>query len=371
MKWVKKYDKGAIKDAYLSNDSAGRGTSLTPSTSQQTNGHATSGDAVAAARAAAASASASSKSRREPSLKKETSSPPPAPHRETEEEQHAQQKEDAPVMPEEEKSKELPEEPKKAAGEKEKGEENTVPFPAPATEEKSAEEAAPAPPPKDNDTPAPRVEAAPAPVAAAVATPEPSTNDGKKSGKEGKGLRKLFNKKKNRASKLPPSTSGNVNKMAQDEPSATEQQDEPTEQIPAHAEPTLDSDNLGAEAAPEETVAEDVQENSMETSDTAEATEEAAATSERKADDAGDAAPSANGRKAKHDEAEGDDADKNGLTKSASPGVQDRWAQIRKNAANRAATRHVDERDRSLPRKSGDGEEDTSGEESKSKPIGF
>ena len=383
MKWVKKYDKGAVKDAYLSNDNAGRGTSLTPSTSQQTNGHASSGDAVAAAKAAAASASASSKSRRELSPKEKTPSPP-APQREAEEEQSVQQKDETLVKPQEEESKKLPEKPKEATEEKEREEGNTVPSPTPVTDEKQtqpAEEAAPAPPPKDTDTSAPEIEAAPAPVAAAVPTPASPANDGKKSVKEGKGFRKLFNKKKNRASKLPPGASGDLKKMAQEEPQATEQQDETTEQAPVHGEstekpstaeqvePTLDSDNLGAEtpvAAPEKAVAEDAQEDTKGTSDTAETTEEAAAAFETKEDDANDAALAANGRKSKHDEAEGDEADKNGLTKSASPGVQDRWAQIRKNAANRAATRHVEERDRSLPRKSGEGEEDTSGEESKS-----
>ncbi|RCI13126.1 hypothetical protein L249_1280 [Ophiocordyceps polyrhachis-furcata BCC 54312] len=51
------------------------------------------------------------------------------------------------------------------------------------------------------------------------------------------------------------------------------------------------------------------------------------------------------------------------LNQGASPGVQDRWAQIRKNAAQRAATRK-DEPSRVVVRKSIDGDEDTSGEES-------
>jgi hypothetical protein len=58
------------------------------------------------------------------------------------------------------------------------------------------------------------------------------------------------------------------------------------------------------------------------------------------------------------------------LSHSASPGVQDRWAQIRKNAAERAAQyqRPEDERTRSFKDKSaaaGNDDEDTSGEESK------
>lgn len=55
---------------------------------------------------------------------------------------------------------------------------------------------------------------------------------------------------------------------------------------------------------------------------------------------------------------------KNELTNTAGPGVQDRWAQIRKNAANRAAQRHTDGRSRDVQPKSTDGEDDTSGEES-------
>lgn len=55
---------------------------------------------------------------------------------------------------------------------------------------------------------------------------------------------------------------------------------------------------------------------------------------------------------------------KNELTNTAGPGVQDRWAQIRKNAANRAAQRQTDGRSRDVQPKSTDGEDDTSGEES-------
>lgn len=60
----------------------------------------------------------------------------------------------------------------------------------------------------------------------------------------------------------------------------------------------------------------------------------------------------------------GDDKPKNELTNSAGPGVQDRWAQIRKNAANRAAQRQTDGRSRDVQPKSADAEDDTSGEES-------
>jgi hypothetical protein len=50
------------------------------------------------------------------------------------------------------------------------------------------------------------------------------------------------------------------------------------------------------------------------------------------------------------------------LSQSAGPGVQDRWAQIRKNAAQRAATRQRDELPR--PTKTGGDDDDTSVEES-------
>ncbi|PHH67037.1 hypothetical protein CDD81_4432 [Ophiocordyceps australis] len=47
-----------------------------------------------------------------------------------------------------------------------------------------------------------------------------------------------------------------------------------------------------------------------------------------------------------------------GLSHAASPGVQDRWAQIRKNAAQRAATRQKEDRPRGLGAKTGEGEDD-------------
>ncbi|KAI9171774.1 Morphogenesis-related protein MSB1 [Paramyrothecium foliicola] len=50
------------------------------------------------------------------------------------------------------------------------------------------------------------------------------------------------------------------------------------------------------------------------------------------------------------------------LSHSAGPGVQDRWAQIRKNAAERAAQRQQDDF-RTVQPKPADGEDDTSGEE--------
>lgn len=53
------------------------------------------------------------------------------------------------------------------------------------------------------------------------------------------------------------------------------------------------------------------------------------------------------------------------LSNSASPGVQDRWAQIRKNAAERAAVRQSEEQSHGAQSKTTDGDDDTSGEESK------
>jgi hypothetical protein len=42
MKWVKKYDKGSIKDAYMANNNAGRGMALSPVPTEDTNGHSES-----------------------------------------------------------------------------------------------------------------------------------------------------------------------------------------------------------------------------------------------------------------------------------------------------------------------------------------
>ncbi|KAK0384112.1 hypothetical protein NLU13_8201 [Sarocladium strictum] len=51
------------------------------------------------------------------------------------------------------------------------------------------------------------------------------------------------------------------------------------------------------------------------------------------------------------------------LSHSAGPGVQDRWAQIRKNAAERAAVRQSEEQSHGAQSKTTDGDDDTSGEE--------
>lgn len=382
MKWVKKYDKGTIKDAYLSNANAGRGTSLTPTNSQQTNGHASSGDAVAAARAAAAasasasasaSAAASAKSERDPSPKKKSPSPPPARPPVAEEPERVESKEEAP----------LPEAPKEDKTEAPA----PVPAPALAVEDsvQPAEEVAPTPPPKDAETvdpepttapepqPEPAAAPAPAPVAAAVATPEPPTSTEKKSAKEGKGIRKLFNKKKNRASKVPASASEDLKKMVPQEKPPAASQDAPAEQVPEPvespaapaAEPTLDADNVTdtvPEATPEAT-SEPASEPAVQEPAEEATNEKPPAPANAEEEAAENATPPAAERKGKRDEPQAENVDTEGLTKSASPGVQDRWAQIRKNAANRAAHRQVD--DRELPRKAGEGEEDTSGEESK------
>lgn len=53
------------------------------------------------------------------------------------------------------------------------------------------------------------------------------------------------------------------------------------------------------------------------------------------------------------------------LSHSASPGVQDRWAKIRQQAAERAAHRQNEEQSRGGPGRTTDGDDDTSGEESK------
>lgn len=52
------------------------------------------------------------------------------------------------------------------------------------------------------------------------------------------------------------------------------------------------------------------------------------------------------------------------LNQATSPGVHDRWAQIRKNAAQRAATRPREDHPPVASGKASEGEEDASGEES-------
>lgn len=78
-----------------------------------------------------------------------------------------------------------------------------------------------------------------------------------------------------------------------------------------------------------------------------------------------DAVPPPIARRAKRDDVvEAAEKNSNELNQSAGPGVQDRWAQIRKNAANRAAQRQADERSSNV--KPTEGEDDTTSEESKS-----
>ncbi|KAJ3472124.1 hypothetical protein NLG97_g11264 [Lecanicillium saksenae] len=134
------------------------------------------------------------------------------------------------------------------------------------------------------------------------------------------------------------------------------------------AEPTLDVDNLKSttqepvgdvgKVAADEEAAESNEDFSR--FDQGPLTDQPAFVPEETEDEAVEPSPVA-----RRTQEVGGEKEANGLTRTASPGVQDRWAQIRKNAANRAAQRQTDERDRSMPpsKSATDGDEDTSGEE--------
>lgn len=362
MKWVKKYDKGAIKDAYLANSSAGRGMALSPVPTENTNGHAETNGSV-----------------------KEPEHVPEVPVKETKPEPRSEPK----PQPKPEPKVEAPttdpvavpsRKPVGAAAaptpEPEKKEE-PVPEPQPEVaappQPEPEPESAPTPPAKDEPIPEP---AAPTPEPVAAPAPEPKKKLPKdKSG----GLRKLFSRK-NRASKVPDNAATDVNTMLRkdSEPEAPtpepilEQTEEPSAPTTPKAEPK-DGDNLSR----------------VDTKDAAEAQQEFArfdqgplsdqpAFAPEGSDDEGDATPPpiarrppqrANSSLKSHVEPPKEEH----LSQSASPGVQDRWAQIRKNAADRAASYSKPEettpgRER-REKKGDDDDDDTSGEESKSPLI--
>lgn len=345
MKWVKKYDKGAVKDAYLSNTSAGRGVSISPARAEQSDEAAATNGGAKAPNGSANAANGNAKATERkpvPAVPVEESVTPPAPI----EKAKTSKLQKAPVETQDSKT--------------------TAPVAEKTNEEQV--EPVPAPPPKDEEPVA--VPASPVPAAKPVEAQQKSPV---KEPKEKGGLRKLF--RKNRSSKIPENSAAQLNSMFQQdaaaaaaaktktpEPIAEKHVDQAVETEHV-AEPTLDVDNLQEPAGEADKAAtpEEIANSKEEFArfDQGPLTDQPAFAPDDAADDA-TPPPIARGTQ------EADGKDTNGLTRTASPGVQDRWAQIRKNAANRATHRNMDERDRSLPpsKSATEGEEETSGEES-------
>ncbi|PFH59509.1 hypothetical protein XA68_12241 [Ophiocordyceps unilateralis] len=368
MKWVNKYDKGAIKDAYLANSSAGRGTAVSPAPSDHTKTRPPSHNGGKSSLEHAPVRESQSTSVVSPG-----SLPPSVPSQpqglESEEARVSSSVKASTLTPS------LRESVEQASGAVAQSDPPTAAAPKKSSSERS----------KLHRNPAAR--------------------------EKSSGFRKLFSRK-NRSSKLPENAAtkldGMLNKSQPAVAPEVPQTPTPAATPPPAQEsvapvpprkpvtPTEDAPSLpdGAPETPkslehpvEEPEPEEPEElvttevlSHIDTQDAAEASQEFShfdqgpltdqpafePEDEVGAEDTDDATPPPITRHPpragtpKAVEPEKAALDK--LNQGASPGVQDRWAQIRKNAAQRAATRK-DEPSRAAVRKSTDGEEDTSGEE--------
>ncbi|KAF7546222.1 hypothetical protein G7Z17_g8590 [Cylindrodendrum hubeiense] len=346
LKWVKKYDKGTIKDVYLANSNAGRGMTMSPVPSERLdddaelnggmNGHEQAPEVPAkeAAPTPVQSPVVQSPVIQSPPIQSPVIQSPVI--------------QSPPTSPD--VKKETARKPLPAV---EKPEETPVP-------EIVEPPVSPVPPPKDDifdevarDT---------------VVSPEPTSPDKKgkklqKEVKEGRGFRKLF--RKNRSSKLPDNAAAEVNGMLRKDQATPEP---PVQQMPTPVEtpePTAEHPEVVAEDQVKST-AEGVDEDGK-------PKEGASAFNQGPLEDQpafvpdtdgeDDAVPPPIGRRQASNPNLAPSQPEEKLSQSAGPGVQDRWAQIRKNAAERAATRQTDEQPRVPSHKAADGEDDTSGEE--------
>ena len=364
MKWVKKYDKGTIKEAYMANSNAGRGMALSPAPTEDTNGHAETNGSTKKDPEKAPEVP-----KKEPKSAPKPETPTPATAASPPQRKPIAVRADPAPEP---KKKEAP---------------PAAPAPEKAAEPEPPVDATPTPPPKDEPSAEAPSEPAAAPAPAAAA---PEGGKTKKLAKEKTGgFRKLFGRK-NRASKVPDNAAADLNTMLRKDSQATEtsRSETPTQETPADQN---DADKA-APATPEALEPTQAREaaspgglSRVDTKDAAEAKREFARFDQGPLedqpafapvdDDDGDATPPPIARrppqragsslKSSHEPPKEEH-----LSHSASPGVQDRWAQIRKNAAERAAQyqRPEDERTRSFKDKSaaaGTDDDDTSGEESK------
>ncbi|KAF5001116.1 hypothetical protein FDECE_11059 [Fusarium decemcellulare] len=378
LKWVSKYDKGTIKDVYLANSNAGRGTAVSPIPSEGVNGDTETNGATHG-------------QEQPPQVPvKDAVSPLVSPA--------------FPPAPKETIRKPLPvqEMPSQAPPSEPVPEPAPAPVPEPIQEpvQEPEQVASPVPPPKDEvpqDFPRENM------VSPTPSSPETKKKKLQKENKENRGFRKLF--RKNRSSKLPDNAATNVNAMLQrDQPTPEppiEQPPTPAEtpepgQAPAPAQAHADESEIPTPTPAAEFVTpmeepvkrvdtpqknHDVPEPVMDEAQLPASTKNLTPVQNSTprfnqgpledqpafapdSDDEDDATPPPIAREPRHSPnpaAAGQPEEK--LSHSAGPGVQDRWAQIRKNAAERAATRQTDELPRGTPNKAADGDDDTSGEE--------
>ncbi|KAF5721290.1 morphogenesis-related MSB1 [Fusarium mundagurra] len=389
LKWVSKYDKGTIKDLYMANNNAGRGTMVSPIPSESMNGDAASNSGTQApdqpprvpVKDVVSPITSPTFS---PTSNETTRKPLPQP-------EHPVQDQPQP-------------EPVQAPTPEPVSEPVQEPTPEPVL---PVSPLSPAPPPKDE-----------APHDSArenMVSPTPSSPENKKkkklqkAEKENRGFRKLF--RKNRSSKLPDDAAANVHEFLRQtqatpepqaqkpltpadtpEPAAAIQRvpvpqpvqadeadmptptpaaefvtpmEEPVQRVDTPqknqdiAEPTIDQSQIALSAkdsAPAQKAVPQFNQGPLE--------DQPAFAPD--SDDENDATPPPIPRSPRHSPQIGGPAQpEEKLSHSAGPGVQDRWAQIRKNAAERAATRPDDQLRPSYSNsnRTGDGDDDTSGEE--------
>ncbi|KAI1384056.1 DUF1708-domain-containing protein [Hypoxylon trugodes] len=365
MKWANKYDKEAIREAYLGNAFAGRGisqTSLQMPAHPGTNGH-TNGDSPQPEAAERDPTPAVAPTSPEPEQKSPAPAPVPAP------------------VPE--KKPEAPQRVHPAERVEPAGRDS--PLPPPPRDEQSLDAA------REN-----------------MISPEPTSPDSKKhkklhkdEKKTGGGFRKLFGRNKNRQSKLPENAAADVNTMlaadASQAPAAAQAPAPPAEKPqPVPSEPAPVSPLSPADTASQAPAAraddrtpiqtpvtptprrqqydQSVDDNlsRVDTADAAEAHQEfsrfdqgplldqpAFVPDEDQSVDS--AAPPPIARHPSNNHRDEEDDDEEGAPSPSVP-MQDRWAAIRRNAADRAA-RQSEEQSRGAYSKTTDGDDDTSGEE--------
>ncbi|CAH0056668.1 unnamed protein product [Clonostachys solani] len=348
MKWVNKYDnKDSLKDAYMSNNKAGRGATLTPVPAEPepepapelTNGHGKTNGASAERKEAPVPRPPPVVKEAIPGRKPVGSASPAVPPK-------------SPVPP---KTPEPPKSPEPPKIEEPPVEPPKSPEPPEQVEEKREE--VPSPPEKDIPPPEPIREAA--------ATPEPISPgiETKKDPKKSGGFRKFFSRR-NRASKLPENASGNLNDMLRDNQQTPEPQAQPSIETAVPA--PVQEETADAVSPIEEETTKVGQAHDAEKSQFTQGPLEDQPAFVPDSDDEDDATPPPIARRPV---APGESSlDKHAaslpkeekLSQTAGPGVQDRWAQIRKNAAERAANF---DRTPTKPPGSSDNDDDTSAEE--------
>ncbi|KAK1706015.1 hypothetical protein BDP67DRAFT_548229 [Colletotrichum lupini] len=367
MKWANKYDKEAIREAYLANNTAGRGIGVSTMQRKDSQGHNeySNGNTNGAelrpevpAKSPSLQPQPSPLTQSSPGFPRSPSPLPPG------------AQDDEPRIPSEKESE--------------------APSGLHPTDRLEEGRSSPMPPPKDSYDQAREN----------MFTPEPDTSPKDKKSKKlhkektgGGGLRKLFGRNKNRNSKLPENAAADLNGMLQRETATPEPPKLAPSPVP---QPAASESNLPtptpAEAyitpmetpqpAPVETQAHEPQyepsvDETLSRVDTDDANEarhefsrfDQGPLQEQPAfvpdDDSEDAVPPPIARRAKTPEPPADNSSAPVSPEDGprSPPAVDQWAQIRKNAADRAAQRQSEEQSRGGYSKTTDDGDDTSGEE--------